>query len=108
MSEFVPLSASHNPNTLPVLITAAGERTTLRFFEFFAVNIRNPNTRAACARAAGQFLGWCTENGIPDLRAVQPLHVATYIEGCRSVKGYPVSPSWGNSNLPTRLRIITV
>ena len=27
---------------LPALVAAAGERTSLRFLEFFAANIRNP------------------------------------------------------------------
>lgn len=32
---------------LPALITTAGERAARRFLEFFTVNIRNKNTRAA-------------------------------------------------------------
>ena len=32
---------------LPALIAGAGERAVWRFLEFFAVNIRNRNTRAA-------------------------------------------------------------
>jgi integrase/recombinase XerD len=75
--------------TLPALITAAGEQATLRFFEFFAVNIRNPNTRAAYARAAGQFLAWCKGRELKDLRAVQPLHVAAYIELLQKERSAP-------------------
>ena len=41
---------------LPALIAAADERARLRFLEFFAVTIRNPHTRRAYARAAGDFL----------------------------------------------------
>ena len=37
---------------LPALIAGAGDRAALRFLEFFTVNIRNRNTRAAYARAA--------------------------------------------------------
>jgi hypothetical protein len=33
--------------SLPALVTAAGERTSMRFLEFFAANIRNPHTRPA-------------------------------------------------------------
>ena len=40
---------------LPALIAGAGERAALRFLEFFTVNIRNQNTRAAYARAAADF-----------------------------------------------------
>ena len=32
---------------LPVLVTAAGERASMRFLEFFAANIRNAHTRRA-------------------------------------------------------------
>ena len=35
--------------TLPVLVSSAGERARLRFLEFFAAQIRNPNTRRAYA-----------------------------------------------------------
>ena len=52
-----------------------------RAFEFFAVNIRNPNTRKAYARAAADFAAWCELHGIADVRQVQPVHVAAYIEG---------------------------
>ena len=36
---------------LPALIQAAGPKASRRFLEFFAAQIRNPNTRAAYARA---------------------------------------------------------
>ena len=52
-----------------------------RTFEFFAVNIRNPNTRKAYARAVADFAGWCDVRGIVDVRQVHPVHVAAYIEG---------------------------
>ena len=41
-----------------VLIAAAGERASYRFFEFFTAQIRNPNTRRAYARAAVEFFDW--------------------------------------------------
>ena len=67
-------------STLPRLVTAAGERAGLRFLEFFAVTIRNPHTRRAYSRAVGEFLAWCSDAGVPSIAAVQPLHVATWIE----------------------------
>jgi hypothetical protein len=66
---------------LPTLIAAAGDRTATRFLEFFASTIRNPHTRRAYARAVGDFLAWCEEHGVPSIAAVQPLHVAAWIEG---------------------------
>jgi integrase/recombinase XerD len=65
---------------LPALIGRAGDRAARRFVEFFTVNIRNKNTRAAYARAAAVFLRWCEGQGITRLQDVQPVHVAAYIE----------------------------
>jgi len=66
---------------VPALVAAAGERAGLRFLEFFAAGIRNPHTRRAYACGAADFLGWCEhEVGVASLTAVQPLHVATWIE----------------------------
>jgi site-specific recombinase XerD len=63
------------------LVAASGERAGLRFLEFFAAGIRNPHTRRAYSRAAADFLAWCeVEAGVASLAAVQPLHVATWIE----------------------------
>ena len=53
----------------------------LRTVEFFAVNIRNPHTRKAYARAVASFDAWCGARGINDVRKVQPMHVAAYIAG---------------------------
>jgi hypothetical protein len=52
----------------------------VRFLEFFAANIRNPHTRRAYARGAEEFLAWCARAGVPSIAAVQPVHVATWIE----------------------------
>ncbi|MGH7040086.1 MAG: site-specific integrase, partial [Stellaceae bacterium] len=65
---------------MPALIAAAGERAEMRFLEFFAADIRNPHTRRAYYRAAAEFLAWCAAAGVPSLAAVQPVHVATWIE----------------------------
>jgi len=65
---------------LPALITSAGDQAQMRFLEFFTANIRNPNTRRAYARAASDFLAWCQLHGIASIAAVQPIHVATWIE----------------------------
>jgi site-specific recombinase XerD len=52
----------------------------VRFIEFFTAAIRNPHTRRAYARAAGDFLAWCAGAGVRSITAVQPLHVAAWIE----------------------------
>jgi hypothetical protein len=75
-----PLISLQSPS-LPALIVAAGERAQLRFLEFFASNIRNPHTRRAYVRAVAEFLDWCAAAGVAAIEAVQPLHVAAWIEG---------------------------
>ena len=69
-----------NSPVLPVLVSAAGERAGIRFLEFFASAIRNPNTRRAYVRAVTGFLTWCEDHGVLSIAAVQPLHVASWIE----------------------------
>src|SRR5690349_1592523 len=65
---------------LPRIIQNAGEAGKKRFYEFFTVNIRNPHTRRAYARATMQFLSWCEARGRTDLRQIEPMLVAAYIE----------------------------
>ena len=74
---------------LPALIASADDRVQFRFLEFFAANIRNPNTRRAYARGIDEFLGWCTQRGVSSINAVQPLHVAAYIEELGQVRSAP-------------------
>jgi len=79
MNQLVRLSPPTRP-ALPALVTVSGDRAGIRFLEFFAANIRNPHTRRAYARAVGEFLAWCESAGVASLAAVQPLHVASWIE----------------------------
>jgi site-specific recombinase XerC len=72
----VPFGGGH----VPSLVAAAGERAGVRFLEFFASAIRNPHTRRAYLRAVSDFLAWCESVGVPSITAVQPLHVASWIE----------------------------
>ncbi len=66
--------------SVPALLLRLGEAGLMRFWEFFTVNIRNANTRAAYGRAAGSFLRWCETRGIAQMKDVQPFHVAAYTE----------------------------
>jgi site-specific recombinase XerD len=77
MNQLVPISRLTN---LPALIAVAGDRASLRFVEFFAANIRNPHTRRAYSRAVMEFISWCDDNHLSSITAVQPLHVAAWIE----------------------------
>ena len=65
---------------LPPMITSADDRTAWRFVDFFAVTIRNPNTREAYYRAVTRFMNWCEQRGLHRLSAIRPIHVAAYVE----------------------------
>ena len=55
------------PNVAPLVpaaIVHAGDRAAWRYVDFFAANIRNPNTRRAYARACGRFFAWCDGRGL--------------------------------------------
>jgi len=64
----------------PPALFLSGPQASKRFWEFFTVNIRNPHTRKAYGKAAGEFSTWCETHGITHLGDVQPVHVAAYIE----------------------------
>ena len=66
-------------SNLPALFQATPEASR-RFWEFFIVNIRNPNTRRAYFKAVERFASWCAERGLEDLARVTPMHVAGYVE----------------------------
>jgi site-specific recombinase XerD len=64
---------------LPALF-APDKDAARRFIEFFTTNIRNPHTRRAYARSAVEFANWCESAEIHELRDIEPIHVAAYIE----------------------------
>ncbi len=64
---------------VPASVAQAGPSATERFLEFFAAQIRNPNTRLAYARAVRDFFGWTERQGLA-LPAIRSLHVAAYVE----------------------------
>jgi site-specific recombinase XerD len=59
-----------------------------RFWEFFTANIRNRNTRRAYFVAASQFSAWCLKRRLA-LEAIQPIHVAAYIEHLMTTHAKP-------------------
>ena len=88
MNQLVPVSASAH---LPALVVATGEAAQRRFLEFFAASIRNPHTRRAYAHAVSEFLAWCEGRGVVSLAAIQPLHVAAYVEGLTRTLSAPTA-----------------
>jgi len=79
MSKLIAQIPSGPLATLPPLFTP-DPKTAKRTVEFFTAQIRNPNTRRAYVRAASRFAAWCAEYGLHDLQAIEPIHVAAYIE----------------------------
>ncbi|MGX1501098.1 site-specific recombinase XerD [Labrenzia sp. MBR-25] len=65
---------------MPMILASETPSGHQRFLEFFTANIQNSNTRKAYMRAALDFMDWCAERGISTLPAVQPVHVAAWIE----------------------------
>jgi hypothetical protein len=87
MNQLVPIAAYGSPT----LIAAAGERAQERFIEFFTANIRNRNTRRAYAQAVSKFLAWCEDHRVRSITAVQPVHVAGYIEELTRARSAPTA-----------------
>ncbi len=67
-------------DALPVAIENSGPEGIRRFLEFFAVTIRNKNTRAAYVQAVKQFFDWCELRGAKSLDRIEPVVIAAYIE----------------------------
>lgn len=76
----LPLHPDATLAALPVLFAPTPDAAR-RYVEFFTANTRNPHTRRAYARAATEFAVWCSgPAGIAELRDIEPVHVAAYIE----------------------------
>lgn len=72
----------------PATIARAGGKAVKRYWEFFAANIRNKNTRMAYARALSDFFGWCDDRGVA-LIDIEPITVAAYIEYLGTIYAKP-------------------
>jgi integrase/recombinase XerD len=81
--EIIPFEGPHDLATVtarPPALFLPEPKASERFWEFFAANIRNKNTRRAYYKAAARFSDWCECRGIHDLKLVRPTHVAAFIE----------------------------
>jgi site-specific recombinase XerD len=65
---------------VPALVSQSGPEATARFLDYFTSHIRNKNTRRAYGRTVGYFMTWAQARGLRDLREIQPIHIAAYIE----------------------------
>src|SRR5580704_3823648 len=89
MNQLVPLSSRSVP--IHALVAASGDRAQERFIEVFTANIRNRKTRRAYAQAVSEFLSWCEDRRVPSIAAVQPVHVAGYIEELTRARSAPTA-----------------
>jgi hypothetical protein len=65
---------------IPVLVATAAEHASMRFLEFFRGQHPQPAHVSRLLPGAEEFLAWCADAGVPSITAVQPVHVATWIE----------------------------
>jgi site-specific recombinase XerD len=65
--------------SVPVLFAPTAQAAK-RFIEYFAANIRNPNTRRAYLHAVLEFSAWSEAQNLIGIVDIEPLHVAAYIE----------------------------
>ncbi len=77
LSENLPVK---DGSQLPSIVLSAGEKGSYRFLEFFAANIRNPNTRQAYYHNVCTFFHWCERKRVQELSDIKSHHVAGYIE----------------------------
>jgi site-specific recombinase XerD len=68
------------PQFSPPTVFAPDPAAAKRFLEFFTANIRNPNTRRAYWRAVREFAAWWEFQRIGELRDIEPVHIAAYVE----------------------------
>ena len=74
------LIAGSGSGKVPAVLAAMRTEDKTRFAEFFAGQIRNRNTRRAYLRATLDFCAFIDARGIDGLRAIEPLHVAAWVE----------------------------
>jgi site-specific recombinase XerD len=81
MTELVRFEAISQATLAQVpALFAPDQKAARHFLEFFAANIRNPNTRRAYFRNVREFAGWCGAQGFDELLDIEPVHVAAYVE----------------------------
>ncbi len=80
MSQFPLRRPGSSPHAAVPVLYAPTAQAARRFIEYFAANIRNPNTRRAYFRAARQFAAWCEAQALTAIQDIEPIHVAAYVE----------------------------
>lgn len=82
------LAAAADTRVVPALIAREGDAAGWRYIEYFAANIRNPNTRRAYTRACRDFFAWREARGLT-LATIRPFNVESYIEARQQTHSAP-------------------
>jgi site-specific recombinase XerD len=88
ISLLAPAELAEIDARLPIIFLVDANSSE-RFWEFFAANIRNKNTRRAYYRAVCKFSDWCEGRELFDLAMVKPMHVAAFIEELQATHSKP-------------------
>jgi integrase/recombinase XerD len=83
-----PLSAALPGSPLPAVF-AGGPKAERRFWEFFATQLSNDNTRRAYFNAVRRFAEWCELRDIDGLAQVEPIHIAAYLKALQEKLSTP-------------------
>jgi hypothetical protein len=76
-SELLQLCARSTPHPSSLQVEMLPDAA---FWSSSPQNIRNAHTRRAYAQAVREFLVWCETAGVSSIGALQPIHVASYVE----------------------------
>jgi site-specific recombinase XerD len=74
------LIVSPSAGLLPAQLFAPTPKAAKRVLEFFTAQVNNDHTRKAYLNATRRFAAWCEANGLHELAAVQPFHVAAFVK----------------------------
>jgi site-specific recombinase XerD len=78
MPQLAPLVNAPTSALTPLF--APTPQAARRVLEFFTAQINNDHTRKAYWNATRRFAAWCEAQGLTELTAVQPFHVAAFIK----------------------------
>ena len=89
-----PALIADTPSTVPPApplpaVFAGGPKAERRFWEFFATQLANDNTRRAYFNAARRFDEWCELRELAGLHQVQPIHIAAYLKALQAKLSTP-------------------
>jgi integrase/recombinase XerD len=84
-------SAPYNalPGSPVPSVFAGGPKAERRFWEFFATQLANDNTRRAYFNAVRRFAEWCELRDIDGLTQVERIHIAVYLKALQEKLSTP-------------------